>query len=286
MVVPRSPSYWVRAYLRRFVRDVLAVRAAPLTPRPAEPGDWTTATFLGVPVLDLARRAAANRGARVRRQFRDGQPWGGATFGAYDAFESAVLLEMMATADVATVVEVAPNRGYSTALIQDALREVDAPEHRSYELDDFDDAIHFTLARYGGTRGWTLHRGDYRELVGEESHARFLEAADLAFVDADHRREFGEWYVNELGLFDRLRPGALVQIHDMYPEGHPGRAANPEAEPVFEWLRANRDQVEVFWCWEMCRRPELVADVPEWMLYDHGGNPAENPALWIRRVGE
>lgn len=132
-----------------------------------------------------------------------------------------------------TVVEVAPFRGWSTTWILRALR--DNEEGSLISFDRVDDARRFVPAELAHGH-WTLVVGDVRDRMPD-----MPQSIDYLFIDADHRRQFAEWYLAE--LMPRAAPGAGVSIHDIFHGRGPGRSSG-EAQAVLDWF--NRSQVDWF----------------------------------------
>jgi predicted O-methyltransferase YrrM len=75
---------------------------------------------------------------------------------------------------------------------------------------------------------WTFTRGDIHD--GLDAVPRDL---DYLFVDADHGRRFGRWYLEH--LFPLVPSGTPVSVHDVFHS----RRARPVSEgaEVVRWLR-------------------------------------------------
>ena len=122
------------------------------------------------------------------------------------------------------VVEISPSRGWSTTWILHALRDNNVGSLVSFDL--IADAFRFVPAELG--ERWRLVVGDVRGQAAE-----LPEVIDYLFIDADHRRAFAEWYLDE--LVPRLAPGAGVSVHDVFHGRRPERGRG-EARVVLDWL--------------------------------------------------
>lgn len=126
------------------------------------------------------------------------------------------------------VVEVGTHHGWSTTWILSALRDNDHGRLHSFDLVDH--ARRTVPAPLAADR-WTFHRGDLRETVDEVPPD-----TGYLFVDADHGRRFGRWYLRN--LFPRIAPGTPTSVHDVFHL----RWVRPftEGAEVLRWL-ADRD---------------------------------------------
>lgn len=124
------------------------------------------------------------------------------------------------------VVEIGTFWGWSTTWILSALRDNDHGHLHSFDLVDH---VRRTVpAALAGDR-WTFRRGDLRETLDEVP-----DDTGYLFVDADHGRRFGRWYLEH--LFPRITPGTPTSVHDVFHL----RWARPftEGSEVLRWLRA------------------------------------------------
>lgn len=115
-----------------------------------------------------------------------------------------------------------PNAGWSTTWMLSALRDNgDGSQLWSYDLHET--STKFVPSSLARSR-WYFVQGDARETVPKAPEFDYL------FVDSNHSRGFAEWYVKE--LFPRLRPGAVVSVHDVFHAPVPSE----EGEVVLDWL--------------------------------------------------
>lgn len=122
------------------------------------------------------------------------------------------------------VVEIGTFYGWSTTWLLSGLRDNGVGHLHSFDMVDH---VRRTVpAELAGDR-WTFRRGDVRENLDA-----LPAETDYLFVDADHGRRFGQWYVEN--LFPRMRSGIPVSVHDVYH----GRAARvwSEGQVVVKWL--------------------------------------------------
>ena len=128
----------------------------------------------------------------------------------------------------AAVMELGTFHGWSTTWLLSALR--DNGHGHLHSFDRIDNVLHTVPADLAADR-WTFVHGDV---------AQHLDAvpADLGylFVDADHGRRFGRWYLAH--LFPLVPADTPVSVHDVFH----GRRARPwsEGAEVLRWL-AERD---------------------------------------------
>jgi predicted O-methyltransferase YrrM len=119
-----------------------------------------------------------------------------------------------------TVVEIAPDGGWSTTWLLAALRDNGCGELFSYDL--FDHSTR-TVPRELAQGRWTFAQGDVRYQL-----AHLPPRIDYLFLDCAHSAHFARWYIRE--LFPRLAPGTPVGIHDIFP------ASPGESRVVRNWL--------------------------------------------------
>jgi hypothetical protein len=141
-----------------------------------------------------------------------------------DDLEAEITYLLLREYKPAHVVEIGTFYGWSTTWILSALRD-----NGSGHLDSFDmvDHVRTTVpSELAGDR-WTFHQGDVREKLDE-----MPVGTDYLFVDADHGRAFGRWYL--ANLFPRMTSGIPVSVHDVYHL----RFARPftEGREVVRWL--------------------------------------------------
>lgn len=119
-----------------------------------------------------------------------------------------------------TVVEIAPDGGWSTTWLLAALR--DNGSGRLFSYDIFDHCTR-TVPRELAKGRWTFARGDFTKQLG-----LLPPRIDYLFLDCAHTAHFARWYVRE--LFPRLVPGTPIGIHDIFP------ASGGESQVVRKWL--------------------------------------------------
>ncbi|MDT7710577.1 MAG: hypothetical protein QOG20_6184 [Pseudonocardiales bacterium] len=124
------------------------------------------------------------------------------------------------------VMELGTFHGWSTTWLLSALR--DNGSGHLYSYDRIDNVIANVPADLAGQR-WTFTRGDVQASLDEIPR-------DLGylFVDADHGRRFGQWYLAH--LFPIVPSGTTVSVHDVF-HGRKARAWSEGAE-VVSWLEA------------------------------------------------
>lgn len=119
-----------------------------------------------------------------------------------------------------TVVEIAPDGGWSTTWLLAALR--DNGSGRLFSYDMFDHSTR-TVPQELAKGRWTFAQGDVRSRL-----AQLPPRIDYLFLDCEHSAQFARWYIRE--LFPRLVPGTPVSIHDIFP------ASPGESRVVRKWL--------------------------------------------------
>jgi predicted O-methyltransferase YrrM len=123
------------------------------------------------------------------------------------------------------VAEIGTFHGWSTTWLLRALRDNGAGELHSYDI--IDHARRSVPAALAEGR-WTFRHGDVREADLAPDRIDYL------FVDAAHTAGFARWYTRE--LFERLRAGTPVSVHDVYHRRRAGRFS--EGRVVLDWLAA------------------------------------------------
>ena len=127
-----------------------------------------------------------------------------------------------------TVMELGTFHGWSTTWLLSALRDNGTGHLHSF--DKIDNVVHTVPAELSADR-WTFVHGDVRADLDAVPAG-----VDYLFVDADHGRRFGEWYLAH--LFPLMRPGTPVSVHDVFH----GRSARiwSEGAAVVAWLEQHR----------------------------------------------
>lgn len=123
-----------------------------------------------------------------------------------------------------TVLEIGSARGWSTTWLLRALHDND-DGGVLHTFDLTDDAVH-TVPRFLAGDRWRFTRGDVRR-------GTLPEDPGFVLVDAAHTARFARWYTT--ALFERLRPGAAVAVHDVFHGRRPWPVS--EGAVVLGWLR-------------------------------------------------
>jgi predicted O-methyltransferase YrrM len=124
----------------------------------------------------------------------------------------------------ATVMELGTFHGWSTTWLLSALRDNGTGHLHSY--DKIDNVVRTVPAELSADR-WTFVQGDVK------AHLDAIpRGVDYLFVDADHGKRFGEWYLEH--LFPLMPSGTPVSVHDVFH----GRTARiwSEGSAVVSWL--------------------------------------------------
>lgn len=127
-----------------------------------------------------------------------------------DDIESEITYLLVRASRPQAAVEIAPDRGWSTTWILQALR--DNGTGRLYSCDLFDHSSR-AVPRDLAEGRWTFVQGDVTR--GARGLERLPSPIDFLFLDAAHSVEFARWYLAE--LVPRLGPGTPVAIHDIFP---------------------------------------------------------------------
>ncbi|HEY0811761.1 MAG TPA: class I SAM-dependent methyltransferase [Pseudonocardia sp.] len=125
-----------------------------------------------------------------------------------------------------TVMELGTFHGWSTTWILSALRDNGAGHLHSF--DRIDNAVRTVPAELAADR-WTFVPGDIASTLGAVP-----DDVGYLFVDADHGRRFGRWYL--ANLFPLAAAGTPASVHDVFH----GRRVRPwsEGAEVVRWLGA------------------------------------------------
>lgn len=142
-----------------------------------------------------------------------------------DDVEAEVTYLLLRELGPATVMELGTFHGWSTTWLLSALRDNSTGHLHSF--DRIDNVQRTVPAELAGSR-WTFVAGDVRANLADVPGA-----VDFLFVDADHGRRFGRWYLEN--LFPLMPAGIPVSVHDVFH----GRGARPWSEgwEVVRWLR-------------------------------------------------
>lgn len=127
------------------------------------------------------------------------------------------------------VVEIAPDRGWSTTWLLAALRDNGAGHLYSYDI--FDHSTRAVPPALAAGR-WTFVLGDVTRRLDH-----LPPKIDYLFLDCAHSAEFARWYIED--LFPRLAPGTPVSVHDIFHHAEPTDRFG-EARVLGDWLAERR----------------------------------------------
>jgi len=200
---------------RRFLPDLRRVREEQRR-RYAERGDPKLERFGAVRALSAVLRALGLPSS-PRRRFKP----------QFDDIEAEITYLLVRAFRPATVVEIAPDRGWSTTWLLTALRDNGEGAGHLYSYDVFDYSTR-AVPRDLASGRWTFTLGDVTQPPD-----RLPATIDFLFLDAAHSAPFAQWYLSQ--LLPRLQPGAPVAIHDIFMS--PDRVDRfGEARMVQDWL--------------------------------------------------
>lgn len=122
------------------------------------------------------------------------------------------------------VVEIGTFYGWSTTWLLSALRDNGTGHLHSFDMVDH---VRRTVPDELSDGRWTFTEGDVKDNLDA-----LPSDTDYLFIDADHGRQFGRWYVEN--LFPRMTSGTPTSVHDVFH----GRSARvwSEGQVVLEWL--------------------------------------------------
>lgn len=169
-----------------------------------------------------------------------------------------------------TVMELGTFHGWSTTWILSALRDNGTGHLHSF--DRIDHVLRTVPADLAAGR-WTFTGGDVADNLGAVPPG-----VGYLFVDADHGRRFGRWYLEH--LFPLMPAGTPVSVHDVF-HGRRARILSEGAE-VVRWL--DRRGIPLF---TAARRHAPAAfaaldGVRRELGIDGARGTRVNPMIWFR----
>lgn len=159
-----------------------------------------------------------------------------------------------------TVFEMAPNKGYSSHWILQALEENDRENNfvsTNSTLTSID--LHsFSVSEMNPKflPRWKFFRGDYLELKKRGKYD--IDSFDMIFIDALHTEEFSRSYVQHLLL--PLRNPKQVIIHDIVADAYGG---GRESGEVYKYLAFTNQAVSNIFSLATSCLPTLYDHAPE-----------------------
>jgi predicted O-methyltransferase YrrM len=123
------------------------------------------------------------------------------------------------------VMELGTFHGWSTTWMLSALR--DNGTGHLYSFDMIDNVLQNVPAELSGDR-WTFIQGDMKTNLEQ-----IPRDVDYLFVDADHGKRFGQWYLEN--MFPLMPSGIPVSVHDVF-HGRKPRVWS-EGSVVVAWLQ-------------------------------------------------
>ena len=140
-------------------------------------------------------------------------------YGQFHISESEFLYTLVRHIKPSKIIEVSPDRGFSSTIIMEALKVNNLPS----QLLSFD--IHDKSLKHdkSGIISRKLIMGDAKQTITDD----MVREADFVLVDSDHSYDFGKWYSKKLQL---LRPGIFIMVHDWPMYASDGASDNIIAE--------------------------------------------------------
>ena len=179
-------------------------------------------------VRDLYRQYAGDLAMVGKTQREFAESGRGTMTPQLDDLEAEITYLLLRATRPAAVVEIGTFHGWSTSWILNALR--DNGTGHLYSFDIVDNALR-NVPRDLAEGRWTFVRGDIRHNLDQvPADTGYL------FVDAAHSARFARWYLAE--LFQRVRPGTPVSVHDVFHFRVP--LPMHEGRVVVRWLDEQR----------------------------------------------
>lgn len=124
--------------------------------------------------------------------------------GQFHITESEFLYSIIRMVKPKKIVEISPDRGFSSLVILEAL-EMNAIPSKLYSFDIHNESLKHNKSEGIVTRELII--GDARETV-EDS---LLKETDFILIDSEHSYGFGIWYSKK---FKVVKSGILIMVHD------------------------------------------------------------------------
>jgi len=158
---------------------------------------------------------------------------------AFNVFESEVLYSMIRLVKPKFIVEMSPDKGFTTNIILKACNK----NRNKCEIYSFD--LHAGSKRFDVETGKvtrTLIEGSAEEQLKDH----YIENCDFMFIDSEHTYSFGQWYSEN--VLPKLKNNVPIWVHDwpMYEsngapcnhtpetyEGEPDKQGEPRAVKEF-----------------------------------------------------
>jgi hypothetical protein len=121
----------------------------------------------------------------------------------FHKLETEVLYALVRGLKPSRIVEISPNKGFTSFVMLGALKKNDKPA----ELLSFDIIANSEGLDCDGVVKRKLTVGDARDMSLD-----VIDECDFLFIDSEHTYEFAAWYCDN--IIPRLRPGTLIWIHD------------------------------------------------------------------------
>jgi predicted O-methyltransferase YrrM len=193
--------------------------------------------------------------------------------------EAEMLYMLIRETKPKNVFEMAPNRGYSTHWILQALvANDDPPNSHLYSYD-----IHDISTRYVKNpeflKRWTFTLGDYRDLL--KSGALDIQVFDFIFIDALHTEEFAREYCQK--LLHQVHTNAVVAIHDIVADPYGG---GRESSAVYKFLAFATDRIVPGSVFTMSRfaMPNLNAPIVPTPQKDGHAEPLDSAVPLVNKI--
>jgi predicted O-methyltransferase YrrM len=173
------------------------------------------------------------------------------------------------------VFEMAPNRGYSSHWILQAL--VSNNEGHLYSYDIHDASIRF-MKNPEFVKRWTFTLGDYRDLL--KRGTLDLQMFDFIFIDALHTEEFSREYCQKILHPIYTQPEVFVAIHDIVADPFGG---GRESSEVYKFLAFATDRIVpgTVFTMSLYVMPNLNAPIVPPSLQEHKSPDKHNSAVQL-----
>jgi predicted O-methyltransferase YrrM len=225
----------------KFLSLILADSFSNFVEIPASPShDVSILKALSNPAtfLHTVKRLYNQYGSEIRSYRPVMRKWCQVTHNCkFTDFEVEMLYMILRETKPQRVFEMAPNKGFSTHWILEALTQNDKSS-TLYSYDVHNASLKFMKNPKFQER-WIFTQGDYRDLL--KSGELRMDKFDFIFIDALHNEEFSRGYCRNLLL--PLQQQAVVAIHDIVADEFGG---GRESAEVYKYMAFSPNVKNVF----------------------------------------